>query len=264
MNRPVRCLLVGTGGDASDDAIDQMARLVQGRFGVVPVTLVRGMASRTEVLDELRLAAERCHPGGLFILLFSGHGGFDGRQHRWKLSHSELTDDELTEALEQFDRDTEIFIISDCCYGAGILTMSPVAGRMEKSLAPQQDLADTIGRALQRELAHRELLLALEARLRSFTEQAAARLRREHVSFNKARGGPPRGNVVLAAATDWLMVRGRAENAFVRALCTAIPLATSYAGLLPLMHQHGERGGQANWSIVAAPPEVMERAPLAP
>jgi hypothetical protein len=94
-----------------------------------------------------------------------------------------------------------------------------------------------------------------------------SRLRREHGAAERALCGPPRaarGNVVLAAATDWLMVRAGVENAFVRALCAAVPAAKSYAELLPLMQQLGPRGGQANWSIVAEPGDVMQWPPLAP
>jgi hypothetical protein len=253
----VSCLLVGTGGRASDDGLDQMAQLVRRRFAVAPVALVAGRASRSEVLRELAGAAARCRPGGLFLLLFSGHGGFDGHQHRWKLDGSELTDDDLAEAIGQFERDSEIVIVSDCCYGAGILSMRPVGGQLNKRAATR----DEAGR---RGSAERELLRALEARLRSFTDQAAARLRREPAGLDKARGSPPRGNVVLVAATDWLMVRAGVDNAFVRALCAAVPQASSYAELLPLMHQHARRGGQASWSIAAAPPEVMARPPLSP
>lgn len=263
MSRPVRCLLVGTGGAASNDGIDQMARLVHGRLGVAPITLVGGMASRAEVLHELGGAAAQCRPGGLFLLLFSGHGGFDGHQHRWKLSHSELTDDDLLAAIERFDRDSEVVVVSDCCYGAGILSLRPAAGQLDKGAPPPRAL-DPGERPAPRDLAHRELLRALEARLRSFPELAAARLRREHAGLDKARGASPRGNVVLVAATDWLMVRSGVENAFVRALCAAVPLAASYGALLPLMHRLGQRGGQANWSLTAAPPQVLARPPLSP
>lgn len=259
MTRSVSCLLVGTGGCASDDGIAQVEALIRGRFGIAPVTLVGGAASRTEVLDGLRAAAGRCQPGGLFVLLFSGHGGFDGHQHSWKLSHSALTDDDLAEAIAQFDRDTEIFIISDCCYGAGILSLGEAGGQGDKSAGP----GDSIARALEAERAYHELLRALQERLRAFTSNAAARLRRELGPLDKARGTPSRGNVVLTAATDWLMVRRNAKNAFVRALCAEIPKAASYAELIELLNKPGVDVGQANWTVEADPAEVLKRPPLA-
>lgn len=255
MTRSVHGLLVGTGAAASSDAIEQMTIFLRARFAIEPVTLDRERATEGEVVSELRAAAAACRRGGLFVLMFSGHGGFDDHSHFWQLSSGPLTDERLLEQIGHFDPDVEIFLVSDCCYGAGMLR----AG-IAKSVTPP-------GGAAQLELsasARLELERRLLDRLRTFTASAATRLLKPDGAGDKSTSASPRGNVVLVAATDWLMVRTNLQNRFVRALCAAVPRAKKYSELQRAMVAAMRPEGQANWIVDAEPRSALERPTLVP
>jgi hypothetical protein len=255
MTRSVHCLLVGTGAAASRDAIAEMTSFVQVRFGIAPVALEDAHATEPEVMGALDAAAKGCRAGGLFILMFSGHGGFDHQKHFWQLSRGQLTDEALLHQVGHFDPDVEIFIISDCCYGAGMLR----AG-VARSIV-------TRGGSAQLQLGHGEKLILqreLEERLRAFTSRAAKRLRGQRASGDKSIPAAAHGNVVLAAATDWLMVRTNLQNRFVRALCGAVPKAAKYKELREKMISIMQPDGQSNWIVDAEPASALELQPLVP
>lgn len=256
MTRSVHCLLVGTGAAAASDAIVQMETFVRARFGIEPVTLDRQRATEAEVMSALRTSAAACRPGGLFVLMFSGHGGFDDHSHFWQLSSGLLTDERLLEQIGHFDPDVEIFIVSDCCYGAGMLRPGLRSVTPSGAASP---LALT-------ESVRLELELRLTNRRRAFTASAATRLLKATASVDKSAlpAPAPRGNVVLVAATDWLMVRTELENRFVRALCGAVPLAAQYSELRDKMISIMRPEGQSNWSVDAEPASALKRRPLVP
>jgi hypothetical protein len=249
MPRAVECLLVGTGGHASDDAVEQMTNLIQSRFDISPTILLHDDATPDNVLEALDEISKRHQRRGmLFILLFSGHGGIDAGIHAWRLCGGSLTDEKLTAAIGTFHPDSEVFMVSDCCYGAGMLH---IRGDEEVPVELSEGLQELI--ELQRE--------AVQRRLRSFATRAAIELR-ESGLLDKGR--LPIGNVVLAAATDWLMVRSRPTyNEFVRALCQAIPIAPTYGRLLDTMKACLRPTSQAHWIIDAEPDSALSRPILA-
>jgi hypothetical protein len=254
MTRSVHCLLVGTGAAASSDAISQMTSLAHSRFGITPVVLDGEHATELAVGSALADAATRCLPGGLFILMFSGHGGFDHQTHFWQLSSGQLTDERLLQQLGHFDPDVETFIVSDCCYGAGMLR----AG-VAKSVPPPGGLAQLQLTEVERFIFERER----QGRPRAFPPSAARRPRRRSAG-DQSTSTAPHGDVVLAAATDWLMVRTNLQNRFVRALCGAVPMAATYKELREKMVSLMQPDGQSNWIVDAEPASALERRPLVP
>lgn len=258
MTRSVECVLVGTGAKASNDAIAVMKELVRDRFRISPLVLDGLNATRDNVAGAVEGAARRCAAGGLFVLMFSGHGGFDDRAHFWQLSRGQLQDHELLGLLGHFDLDVEIVVISDCCYGAGMLR----AGLGKVVPTPRGGERLELA-AWQRE----ELERQLTTRLHSFMARATAL---EESASPLAAPRPPRARalpqrtVVMAAATDWLMIRGGEENRFVRALCQAVPRARTYGTLRGVMESVIQPDGQSNWIVDAEPLEALELAPLAP
>ena len=254
MPRAVECLLVGTGGHASEDAIEQLRSLVETRFGAVPVVLAEQQATPSNVLAALEaIAARNQRRGFLFVSMFSGHGGIDDGVHAWRLAGGSLSDEQLTAKIGAFHPDSEVFMISDCCYGTGMLHIRE----------PLDDDADPLRPARPPEPSEALIELqraAVERLLRSFTSRAAMELR-ESGLIDKGR--MPIGHVVLAAASDWLLVRNHARhNDFVRALCQAIPLSPTYGSLLATMTQRIAPRGQCNWIIDAEPDSALDRPTL--
>ena len=83
--------------------------------------------SKAQLLAALAAAARALGPGDLLVLLFSGHGSDEAAGAGWLLDEHAappdriFTDQDLGAALAKFERGVELFVVSDCCYGAGIL-----------------------------------------------------------------------------------------------------------------------------------------------
>lgn len=244
--RSVECLLVGAGGETSDDAIEQMQRLIAQRFGIDAIALAGADATSENVLDELDALVERGRGRGtLLATLFSGHGGVHGGVHAWQLHRGGyVTDEQLSDRIGSLHPDSEVFMVSDCCYGSGMLHLregEDPADLPERLIAPQEQV---------------------RRRLHAFAARAAFLLREpdplDPGRFDKGR--LPIGHVVLAASTDWLLVRLSARrNDFVRALCQAVPRSPTYGALLGQMKEVVRNPGQANWLIDAEPDSALHR-----
>lgn len=251
MARPVECLLVGTEGPASDDAINHMTTLVRSRFNISPAVLQGRDSTKDGVLKALdEIARRNQRRGMLFIVLFSGHGGIRNKVHSWRLTDLPIDDETIIDKFADFHRDSEIFLVSDCCYGGQMLHKRG-PGEDDEPVEPTPELMN-----LWRENVH--------SRLRGFARRAAFQLRENGIgSHDKSR--MPEGHVVLAASSDWLLIRGRpSQNDFVRTLCEVIPRAPTYAALQPTMTDYCTPIGQCNWLVDAMPEEALQLPPLAP
>lgn len=249
MARPVECLLVGTGSRASEDAIVQMTALVRSKFDIAPIVLQGERSTKENVLAAFDEIAQRNRERGmLLVTLFSGHGGIKNKVHTWNLTDLPIDDETIIDKFADFHRDSEVFLVSDCCYG----------GQMLHKRGPGDEEEEPTPEILE---IWRE---SLQARLRGFARRAAFQLRENGVgSHDKSR--MPQGHVVLAAASDWLLVRRQhIQNDFVRTLCQAIPRAATYAALQPAMIDCCAPTGQCNWLVDAMPEEALNRPPLAP
>jgi Caspase domain len=249
MARPVEFLLVGTGSPASEHAIAHLTELARSRFGIRPRSLQGEQATKKNVLDAFDDIGRRNQERGtLFVILFSGHGGIYDERHYWFLKDIPLDDETIIDKLAVLHRDSEVFLVSDCCYGGQLLhkrDLGAEGDEGEKLLEKptEQDLRDW---------------------LRIFARRAAFQLHERGSGSATDKGRRPQGQVILAAASDWLLVRGKLENDFTRALCEAIPRAATYAALQPEMMDFCAPSGQCNWLVDAMPPEALSRRPLVP
>jgi Caspase domain len=249
MPRPVECLLVGTGSPASEHAFKHLTELARSRFDIEPTCLQGEQATKKNVLAAFEeIAGRNQDRGTLFVVLFSGHGGIYDERHFWFLKDVPLDDETIIEQLATLHRDSEVFLISDCCYGGLLLH--------KRDLGEEGDEGE-------------ELLAAptedeLRDWLRFFTRRAAFHLHERGSGSAIDKRREPQGNVVLAAASDWLLVRGKTENDFTRALCEAIPRAKTYAALQPEMTGLCKPSGQCNWLIDAMPEAALQLRPLVP
>lgn len=255
MIRPVECVLVGTGDKASRDALEVMRELVRSRFAICPVVLAGAQATKDHVTAAVTGAAHRCPSGGLFILMFSGHGGLDERAHYWQLIDACLRDVEVLELLGRFREGVEIVVISDCCYGAGILRGMGEGMGMGEALVSQARLALATAQREKWESQMRD-------RRQTFVHAAAA-APPGPTARAPGSGAPPRP-IVLISATDWILIRSSARNQFIRALAAALGSAATYGELRAQMLEVSKPEGQSNWDIHIAPAEARQLPPLAP
>ncbi|NJM91056.1 MAG: hypothetical protein HC863_01975, partial [Myxococcales bacterium] len=253
---------------ASKDSADQVEALLRGRFAAATPSLLRLVrhdnATKQQLLDSLRVAAERLHetPGsGLFVLSFAGHGSFDARNHAWQFADGALNDDDLATALAALPPNTEVVLVSDCCYGAGMLRPGVLSrGRVRwvsDYLAYVRDLLPLLQPLPQD-------VLCLRGRLQAFATQARRKL-------TASDAGLGEGSVIVVAATNLVLVRGGTgkKSVFARCLRAALentrPPVGSYAELVRAMDalqpSQGERG-QEHWIVDAEPRSAASAPPL--
>jgi metacaspase-1 len=128
VTRTGRALCIGVDTSESHDALAEAdARAladVASRQGFQSATLLLGStATRDAVRAQLREASSASHPGDLFMLTFSGHGGERGV---WVLFDGSLKDAELRECLAAFRPGVRVLVISDACNG-GVPIDSPTS-----------------------------------------------------------------------------------------------------------------------------------------
>jgi Caspase domain len=252
---------------ASSDSADQVEALLRQRFATATPAfqLVRhDDATRQQLLGSLHAAARRLSAGagsGLFVLSFAGHGGFDERNHAWQFADGAMKDDELTDALGALPPNTEVVLVSDCCYGAGILRPGVlIRGRVRwfsNYLAYVRDRLHLL-QPLPQDLRR------LQARLTAFAKQARRKLQAS------APGGDGSAAIVVAA-TNLVLVRGGngRKSVFARCLHAALevprPPVGSYAELpLAMRAQQPSQGplGQEQWLVHAEPTSAASWPPL--
>ena len=129
-------------------------------------------ATRERVLSILEGYASKLADDDLFVLTFSGHGvqefeddgPFDnGKDEFWCFSDDLLMDDTITRWILNFEASSRIIVISDCCYGGGILDLreylnqgsSPVylmAASHEDQVAYQHEIYSAFTYCIKKEL----------------------------------------------------------------------------------------------------------------
>ena len=97
--------------------------------GLTNQLLLTQEATRNNVLDKIRQAADQLTPGDLYFLSYAGHGGqvpdtsgdeSDGLDETWCLYDGQLLDDELTMAFCDFKEGVRILLISDSCHSGTV------------------------------------------------------------------------------------------------------------------------------------------------
>lgn len=138
-----------------NDAIDM--ELIAKSKGFTSSKLLTKQATRTSVLNQIRSAMKELHPGDIFLLSYSGHGGqlpdisaeeSDGLDETWCLFDGQLVDDELYQLWAEFSADIRILVFSDSCH----------SGTVTKAASATQAVIDNNNptyRCMPAEIVHR-------------------------------------------------------------------------------------------------------------
>lgn len=108
------------------------------KYGFETKLLLTRQATRENVINGIKKAADKLDTGDLFFLYYSGHGGQvpdlagkeeDGLNETWCLYDGQLIDDELYYLWSEFTPGVRIFVISDSCH----------SGTMTKTIMPEEE-----------------------------------------------------------------------------------------------------------------------------
>jgi hypothetical protein len=89
-----------------------------------PKKLIKTQATRAAVMKGIEKAADTLKAGDMFLLTYSGHGGFlpdtnndedDSQDETWCLYDGQLIDDELFGLFSKFKKGVRVLILSDSC-----------------------------------------------------------------------------------------------------------------------------------------------------
>jgi len=106
-----------------------MAAIAQNRGFDEVNTLLTASATREQVENEIRAAAEDLQSGDIFMLSYSGHGGQlpdmnsdepDATDETWCLYDGQIIDDEIYGLLANFVEGVRVLIVSDTCHSGTV------------------------------------------------------------------------------------------------------------------------------------------------
>lgn len=128
---------------------DLMADIARTGGGACePVVLRDEEATCSRVIHEVEQAAEYLSGRGTFLWTFSGHGtqippgeeGDGNLDEGWVLYDGILLDNDIRALLAQFSEQTDVIVVSDCCYSGDMTQLDP-------AFAAFQDIQDIVPRA---------------------------------------------------------------------------------------------------------------------
>jgi hypothetical protein len=133
--RKVRAILIagdqpgvpGTATPNANEALDILETDLNRRFQGGSVAIERlGTRSTKDLIDDVfRKMVPIVNDGDLFVVMFAGHGqeaAGDTHAQAWMLSGNQVyTDKDLAAALGLFPKALDTVVISDCCFGQGML-----------------------------------------------------------------------------------------------------------------------------------------------
>jgi metacaspase-1 len=103
--------------------------------GFTTKQLYAPQATSTNILNEIRWAAQTLAPGGTFLLTYAGHGGqnpdptgqeeTDQQDETWVAYNRQILDDELEQAFTEFQAGVNIIVISDSCHSGTVSRLGP-------------------------------------------------------------------------------------------------------------------------------------------
>ena len=143
--------LFGCENDARD-----MADIAQANKFEVKTLLTRE-ATRDNVIDQISKAASTLLSGDIFMLTYSGHGGWlydknnderDFMDETWCLYDGQLVDDELYYWLSKFKPDVRVFVTSDSCHSGTITRMAVIKKSRVKSGKRVRAISKKLARAV--------------------------------------------------------------------------------------------------------------------
>lgn len=216
------------------DKLEVLEALLRRRFAdrLTLSTLTGSNATTESVVSGFRELARLTQPGDLALVAFVGHGYSDDKGQGWVLFNGNFSDFAIADALARFDSRAEVVLVSDACYGAGVLRAGQKANQLSRDLV----------KGLAKRMASVPWRL-----LRSDGQKSA----------DPKRLAPPSVVCVASAkVSDLTMVC----SAFLPELCSAVPVASTYRSLIQFMRNVSV---QTHWEVDAIPEELLDQRPLA-
>ena len=103
-------------------------------------TLLTKDATRNNVINEIRKAAQTLQSGDIFMISYSGHGGqlpdkngdeADGNDETWVLYDGQMIDDELYSLFGEFAQGTRLLAFSDSCHSGTITKVAYYSSKID-------------------------------------------------------------------------------------------------------------------------------------
>lgn len=240
MSRKMSALLIAAeSGQAAAlpcalDKLEVLEALLRRRFAdrLTLSTLTGSNATTESVVSGFRELARLTQPGDLALVAFVGHGYSDDKGQGWALFDGNFSDFAIADALARFDWRAEVVLVSDACYGAGVLRAGQKANQLSGDLV--KGLAKRMSSAPWR-------------LLRSDGQKSA----------DPRILAPPS---VVCVASAQVVKRTMVCSAFLPELCSAIPVAPTYRSLIQFMRNISV---QTHWEVDAIPEELLDQRPLA-
>ena len=149
-----------------EDDVNSIAEISKKEKFETIVKLFTKKATRGNVAEELKKAAEMVEEGGTFLLYYSGHGNFiddipdlndikdekDKKDETWCLYDGEMVDDEIFTFWLRFKPDVKILMISDSCHSGSVfkaaLPSDPVIRELRKNYSKPKIMPAKIRRKM--------------------------------------------------------------------------------------------------------------------
>lgn len=241
MSRKLSALLIAAeSGQAAAlpcalEKLEVLEALLQQRFpDRLPLSTLTGDCATPEnVAGGFQKLAQQTQPGDLAIVAFVGHGYSNEVGQGWVLFKGSFSDFAIADALARFDSRAEVVLVSDACYGAGVLRAGQKANQLSHALV--KGLAKRMASAPWR------------------------RLRSEGLKSGDPKILAPPSVVCVASAK--VLKRAMVCSSFIPELCSAVPVAPTYRSLIQFMRNISV---QTHWEIDAIPEALLDQPPLAP
>lgn len=229
------------------ERVQRLMQLLMDRFGgrLSAAVLIGASATVKGVNGALRRLVQVARSGDLVFVAFVGHGYHRRTGQGWRLYDGRFSDYALAKGLRALPPEVEALVVSDACYGAGML--EPGA----RVLALSSAQAFELDRALELELA--------QDYASNLLDKVSARRLWRPGKKRELRQGTIRQQLVCISSAE---VNELAESCseFVTRLCELLPKVSSYAKLRPALRP---AMAQFNWIVDAIPEELLDRPPLA-
>ena len=208
-----------------DRQVQALASAARGLDGDAAVRVLAGEgATRTLILAQFRQLAARMGAGDQLVVWLVGHGSFDGRQYKFNVPGTDLTDADLKKALQDVRAGRQLLIVTGSASGA----LLPILGAPHRVLLTATRNGDEknvtrFGAALIAALHAAEADTDKDGRI---SAQEAFNFARRAVEDAYRRDG--------LLASEHAVLQGDEAGAFVlAALATEGPGAGSGAGAAP-------------------------------
>lgn len=235
------------------ERVQRLTKLLTDHFGgrLSAAVLVGASATVKGAKGALRRLVQVARSGDLVFVAFVGHGYNRRTGQGWRLYDGRFSDYILAKGLRPLPPEVEVLVVSDACYGAGMLEPGARALALA-ARASDLDKAFDLDRAL-------ELTLARSYASNLLDKVSAPRRRRRGKKTGRRQGRSRQHLVCIASAS--LNELAEPCSDFVARLCELLPQVASYAELTPRLRP---AAAQFNWIVDAFPKELLDQRPLAP